>query len=138
MATHEEIETGSNSEAETTVSVLDQVGLEPNEWVALRRQGYVSREGRGPDRAVFKLRFRCDGRQRVKYLGTNPVRAQRAAVELSRLQAARHVERLHKRVRREVSELLRDGKRRLEPMLEGTEFRFHGRAIRRHRKLRRK
>ena len=79
---------------------------------------------------VFKLRFRMNGRQRVKYLGVDARFANQVEQELGQLQQKRHDDRQLKRLNREASELLRSCKLYLEPLINAVGLRFHGLAIR--------
>lgn len=85
---------------------------------------------------MFKLRFRLQGRQKVKYLGCDAKRAAEIQGELDELQQSRHYDRRLRALTRSASEQLREAKQRLEPLLEGTGWKFHGRAVRRTRRKR--
>lgn len=83
---------------------------------------------------MFKLRFRLKGRQKVKYLGCDAKRAAEIQVELDELQQSRNYDRRLRALARSASEQLREAKQRLEPLLEGTGWKLHGRAVRRTRR----
>lgn len=55
---------------------LEKLKLTPEEREALKTQGFISLDLRG-NRSYYKLRFRCAGRQRVKYIGPDEERANR-------------------------------------------------------------
>jgi hypothetical protein len=112
---------------------LTELGLTAADQAALARQGFISREVRGRRMAVYKLRFRVDGRQRVHFLGTEAGRVRRIEEALRVLQDDRRLERTLGRLHREVAVLLRKSKRRLAASLAAAGYRFHGRAIRRPR-----
>ena len=57
---------------------IARLRLTPPEFDALKIQGHVSRERRG-DREVFKLRYRIDGKQFVRYVASHPERAPRSS-----------------------------------------------------------
>ncbi|HEY2149093.1 MAG TPA: hypothetical protein VGH32_14225 [Pirellulales bacterium] len=78
---------------------------------------------------MSKLRFRLGGRQRVKVI-TGAERARRLAEVLVRWQAARRGELALARLSREAARKIRESKRRLEPLLDGRPFHFHGLTIR--------
>jgi hypothetical protein len=100
---------------------------------ALARQGFVCREERGCGRARYKLRFRCGGKQRVKYLSHDPDVAERVRKELEGLQASSRLGRRLGQLSREAKQVLRSQKSQLRALLEQTGYHFHGLAIRRRR-----
>ena len=112
---------------------LTELGLTAADQAALARQGFISRESRGRRMAVYKLRFRVDGRQRVHYLGTEAGMVRRIEEALRALQDDRRLELALGQMHREVAVLLRKSKRRLAAPLAAAGYRFHGRAIRRPR-----
>jgi hypothetical protein len=99
---------------------------------ALRRQGFVSTERRG-DRIHFKLRFRRGRQQLVRYIGSDPDKAQAVQRELEQLQDDRKKELELSRLTEKAKKLLRESKRVLAPLLDKEGFAFHGRQIRRRR-----
>ena len=102
----------------------------PEEFSAIRRQGFVAREARG-NSVIFKLRFRLCGKQRVKYLGRYEELAVAVQRELNELQKGRvRMRRLGELVRL-ARRRLKDSKRQLEPMLAEAGWKFHGRSLRR-------
>lgn len=112
-------------------SIWNTLRLTVEELVALRRQGFVSRERRR-GQSYFKLRFRLpSGQQCVRYLGSDPIIAAQVEQELARLQSARRVERTLVKLTQHVGEKLRSGKERLAPHLDQAGFHFHGLSIRR-------
>jgi hypothetical protein len=114
-------------------TVFEQLDLTAEEIAVLRQQGFITREVRGAGTVVFKLRFRLHGRQRVKYLGTDADRCDAIAVQLERLQRARRIDAKLRKLNRAAAKLLRESKRRLEPLVAQCGRHFHGRAIRRWR-----
>ena len=64
---------------------LASLNLHAGDWAALARQGFVAAERRG-DRYYFKLRFRRQAAQIVRYLGS-AARANAVRAELEVLQA---------------------------------------------------
>jgi len=80
-----------------------------------------------------KLRFRRDNRQVVRYLGDTE-QAATIRSELARLQADCRLERELVRLAKSARRMLRDGKRRLEPIVAAENLRFHGLSLRRPRK----
>jgi hypothetical protein len=113
--------------------LLANLGLIPVELAALRRQGFVNREPRGRGSAVFKLRFRLAGRQRVVYLGTDAEQAEGVERELAEWQQSRRQSLEFARAHRRVGKFLRAAKARLAPLLEREGYHYHGQAVRRSR-----
>ncbi len=100
------------------------------ELAALCRQGFVSEERRGK-RLYYKLRFRCNGKQRVRYLGRDAARAAEVREELWKLQEPRRTELELARLDRTARRMLREAKATLAPLLAEEGFTFHGNAVRR-------
>ncbi len=119
--------------ASVTGPELGRLRLGAEELAALARQGFVCGEGRGPGLARYKLRFRCAGRQRVKYLGSDPARAGRVRQELGALQALSRLDRRLARGTRAANRALRAVKGRLGPLLLPG-YAFRGLAVRRKRR----
>jgi hypothetical protein len=119
--------TTSCEEAPRSLAVL---ALSQEELRALARQGFVAVEYRGHRGPFYKLRFRVDGRQAVKYLGQDVRFAARIRHELASLQARRrHVLEL-RRMSAEARKLLRETKRDLSGQFKEAGFTFHGLEIR--------
>ncbi len=112
---------------------LTQLRLTPGDFALLRRQGFVSCERRGA-RQVFKLRFRREGRQVVRRIGSDPAVAAEVRRELEALQVQRRRRREFRRLARLGRQALRDSKRVLAPVLAQDGFYFHGLAVRLRRK----
>jgi hypothetical protein len=112
---------------------LAEVGLSAADQAALTRRGFVSREIRGRGTAVYKLRFRRDGRQHVRYLGADAGGVRRVQEALRELQEDRRIELAASRLHHEAAKLLRESKRLLEEPLAAVGLRFHGRSLRRPR-----
>lgn len=112
--------------------VLASLRLNDTDLAELSHQGFISREKRG-GRIYYKLRFRCHGKQVVRYIG----HTQRAAAvegELLDLQSETIARRKLNAVVKVGNRMLRDSKTQLEPILASHGFAFHGLSIRRVRK----
>ena len=96
---------------------LEDLELEPEERVALQRQGFVSVEKRANGSSYFKLRFRVGGDQRVRGLGNNLEVAEQVQRQLDELQAGRRRDKELARLTRAARQLLRSTKSRLAPLL---------------------
>ena len=115
--------------------LLARLGLTPEEWAAIRRRGFVSREQhRG--QIVFKLRFRVlpDKKQRVRHLGGDPGMAVAVQQELARVQMVRQLGLQLGKLKRQIGRKLRRSRREFAPQLEQAGFYFHGGAIRQRRR----
>ena len=110
---------------------LARLALSDEQRQALRQGGFVALERRGPGKQVVKLRFRCGGRQHVRYLGTTHEVGEQARRELDRLQADRQLAREFRRPAREARRALRAAKRVTAPLLRQLGLAYHGFAIRR-------
>lgn len=127
--------------AEANCSARDAIPAEllaldliPVQLQALRRQGSVHREQRGKRATIYKLRFRYQGRQHVKYLGTDEAAALRMQAALRQWQAAKQRRRAQRQLLKRASQMLRTSKQTLTPLLEAEGYHYHGQAIRRRRK----
>lgn len=109
------------------------LGFTAEELTALARQGFVCCEPRGPNSKIFKLRFRLNGRQKVRYLGTNEDHAQSIQWQLLELQRSTHQHQKLRRVARETRQILTLAKSKLNPLFASAGFDFHGLSIRRQR-----
>jgi len=116
--------------AQAAGEVLAEIGIGLAEFAALRRQGFVSAERRGPRLVIYKLRYRVKGRQRVRYIGSDAIWARQVQEALSRWQEERRLTLDVARLCKDAARQLAKSKRRLEPLLTGRGFHFHGRAIR--------
>ena len=116
---------------------LSDLALTLEDYRDLRRQGGVHSEQRRGT-IYYKLRFRTsDGRQRVRYLGTDPAVAESIRHELQQLQALRR-RRLDLAKRdKEARELLRQVKENLTEVLVTQGFSWHGFVIRKRNGRRR-
>lgn len=103
-----------------------------DDLAALGRQGFVTAERRG-NRTYFKLRFRRDRQQIVRYIGCDPDKAEAVQRELDHLQEDRKKELELARLTEKAKKMLRESKRVLAPLLAEEGFAFHGRQIRRRR-----
>jgi hypothetical protein len=125
---------GRPTSAAQETPALAAIGLTDDELAALRRQGFVSHETRR-SRACFKLRFRTqpDGRQSVRYIGTDPVVAHEVEQELAQLQRPRLIDRDLGKIAQQTGQAIKAAKANLMPHLEPAGYRFHGLAVRRKR-----
>jgi hypothetical protein len=82
---------------------------------------------------VYKLRYRCAGRQRACYLGTDAAFAAEIKTALARHQRAHRLNAELRVLAREARRRLRLAKQKLVPDIEQAGFRFHGYAVRRPR-----
>lgn len=113
--------------------LLAGLGLDADELAELRSQGFVCGERRGRARTIYKLRFRCGGRQRVRCLGGNAESAEPVRRALADLQAAGRLVRELGRLARPLGRSLRGARAALAPLLLARGYHFHGRAVRRVR-----
>jgi len=109
---------------------LASLNISLEQLSALARQGFVARDGRGSHR--YKLRFRINRRQMVRYIGGGN-QAQEVKQELAALQAPTRLDRKLQRLRKIAAQQLRQGKQRLQPLLAKHGYHFHGLAIRQTR-----
>ena len=109
--------------------------LAPDELDALRHQGFVASETRGSGTTVHKLHFRIKGRQRVRYLGTDVKRAAEVRKALEVFQQQRRLTRHIAARAGELKAILRTIKPRLSQPALAAGFIFHGRRLRRPRRM---
>jgi hypothetical protein len=111
--------------------LLSELGLSAEEIAALRRQGFVSREQRR-GRTLFKLRYRMppDGKQCVRYLGSDPSVAQAVRLELAQMQRVRKLDLELGKLRRRIPAGLRRRWKSAAPRLKPLGYHFHGFMIR--------
>lgn len=112
-----------------------EIGLTDSE--ALARQGFVAaeyRSGTGGRRGpYYKLRWRCGGRQRVRYLGRDAEFAEKVRDVLHHHQRRVRTRARLRKLARRARARLRQAKSRLAPLLAERGLYFHGYAIRRRR-----
>lgn len=113
---------------------LALLNLTPAEQNALASQGFVAAEYRRGSGPYFKLRFRLQGRQVVRYLGVNPEFAKRVEKEVAELQRPRRQEQQVRRLNDEAHRQLRHWKQTLEPFVTKQGYHFHGFALRKARR----
>ena len=113
---------------------LARLALSDEQRQALRQGGFVALERRGSGKLVVKLRFRCGGRQHVRYLGAAAEVAERARRELDRFQAARRWARELQKQVRAARLALRAAKTRSAPLLQQLGLAYHGFEVRRRRR----
>jgi hypothetical protein len=110
---------------------LVAVRLSASDLNELARQGFVCAERRN-NKSYFKLRFRQNGKQVVRYIG-DAERACQVLEELDALQAeAKSLRRLRAMVKYAKAKL-REVKLEVIPILEANGLVFHGLSIRRPR-----
>ena len=112
-------------------SILIRLQLTAEHWESLARQGYVTEDRRGPNKCVFKLRFRHQGRVVVRYLSTDPAVAEAARRELAEIQREARTECNLRRLLRRARRALRAAKARSTPALNAMGFAYHGYQLRR-------
>jgi hypothetical protein len=117
---------------------LAALGLSALDQQALARQGFVAAEYRpGQGRRLgpyFKLRWRRDGRQQVRYLGCDLDWARQIQAALANLQRPRQLIRQVNGLMKEARKRLHQAKDLLEPRLgEGGQY-YHGYTARRSAK----
>jgi hypothetical protein len=117
----------------TNGCALDQLRLSPADLAALSLRGTVRPEIGYRGFVIYKLRFRVDGKQRVKYLGKDPDFAAAVEAELRELQFERNRRRYRRANRSAAIQSLRTFKRLVEPLLAEAGYHFHGYAIRRRK-----
>ena len=110
---------------------LASLRLSETDFDSLAQQGFVSSEQRGQT-TIYKLRFRCKQSQRqcVRYVSSDREIADAVSADLAQLQQPAKSEARLRRLNAEARRVLRDTKRRLQPLLDGTDFQFHGYEIR--------
>jgi hypothetical protein len=127
----------NRSSTQTAEELLGQLGFRAEEMAALARQGSVSLEIRlrkgVPAGPYYKLRWRQQGRQRVKYLGCDPARASAVRAALLQLQASRRQAREVRRGFKQIRAYWAAQKQVLQLLL-GPGFYFHGYCIRQRRR----
>ncbi len=115
-------------------SVLKRLGLDDAALAALRGQGFVSCERRRPHHApIYKLRYRVQGKQRTRYLGSEPAVIAAVRQELADLQQGVRRAREMQRLLRRVRSGLRHARETLAPVLSSQGYHFHGTTLRRRR-----
>jgi hypothetical protein len=123
-------------EGATPAAAFARLGFNPAELAAIKRQGSIHQEVRGKHTIVFKLFFRLEGRQRVKYLGTDREQVSLLQQYLEQLQDNRLQTAQVRTACRAAAQLLRETKQRLAPWVARAGLRFHGRTIRQPRRMR--
>ena len=119
----------------TECPALRRLQLPDQALAALRTQGFVPPEPHGRKR-IYKLRFRLDGRQHVRFLGDDEELARTVQEELRVLQRETRNQRQFADLRRRTRRILRQSKSALEGLLEEHGFHYHGQAIRKRRRPR--
>jgi hypothetical protein len=114
-------------------AVLERLAFSGMELAALRHNGFVSVEPRRQRAIRYKLRFRLNGRQHVRVLGTDPGMAAAVVRALFELQRAKRTDQQLRQLCRSGRAKLREGKRQLAPMLARLGVKFHGHSLRQSR-----
>jgi len=112
---------------------LASLKLTEEDLMMLTRQGFISCETRPGRTPRFKLRFRREGKQVVRYIGCDAGQAKSLREELAELQMRRKAERRLSAVTRQARHVLRQAKRKLEPTFHEHGLAFHGLTVRRPR-----
>ncbi len=120
------------SEAES-VDLLKRLGLTEGEIAELRQQGFMAHERRRGQSDVFKLRFRINGRQQVRYVGTSPIEAKRVELAVKTLQRAKRAQCEMRKLQQESRVGLKAAKSLLSPVLKAAGYQFHGLSVRHSR-----
>ena len=127
-----DLEDGQVKREEEPPLALARLRLTTAELETLRRQGAVARERRGR-RWLYKLRFRVDGRQVTRYVGTDAGKAAEVRQGLREWQVGRHLDLALGRLARQAGRELRRAKQELEKQMAERGLGFHGLAVRRPR-----
>jgi len=112
---------------------LSKLRLPERAMESLRTQGFVCAEPRSR-KQIYKLRFRLDSRQHVRFLGDDAEVAREVQAELNTLQREILSRRQFAELRRGLRNVLKQSKVSLQGLLEERGFHYHGQAIRRRRK----
>jgi hypothetical protein len=107
--------------------------LGPEDRDSLARQGWISEQVRSSGARTFKLRWRVEGRQRVRYLGSDPAFAAHVRAILIDMQCARRTERQFAELLGQARRQLAHVKRQLAPELAARGYAYHGYTARRTR-----
>ena len=113
----------------TRFSALSSL-LSEEQLDALASQGCLRPEVGPRGKRYFKLRFRMQSKQVVRYVGNNSVFVAQVERELGELQNGTKADRQLRRLTRAAMLCLKRTKRCLEPYLPLANCRFHGREIR--------
>ncbi len=119
-------------------AVLERLGMGLVDLQALRAQGFVAAEyrQRGGRRSgpYHRLHWRVAGRQRIAYLGRNPLLAEHVQAALAVWQAPRNEQRASAALLRAARRALRAAKAVAAPQLAREARYFHGYSVRRRRR----
>ena len=107
-------------------SILMNLGLSRAEVNCLQHQGFVASEYRARHGPYFKLRWRNDGKQRVKYLGHDAELARTVSIALADLQKKKVLERQLARMVLEARKILRKAKKEMVAAMAARGEYFHG------------
>lgn len=125
----------SKQELESEVGFLSELNLAPDDLACLLRQGFVSSEFRSRRGKTFgpyyKLRWRSEGRQRVKYLGRDFEKAAKVSSLLQRRRSLRRGQTKLGKNLHAALQALRDARNQLEIALAARGIRLHGYTPRR-------
>jgi hypothetical protein len=112
----------------TRFPALAGLRLADEDWTLLTRQGFVAAERRG-NHIHFKLRFRKDGRQVVRYL-SDAAAASAVSAELNQLQINRRIRRELRALDQAGRRLLRESTKKLQSLVQSYGLKPHGRNYR--------
>jgi hypothetical protein len=111
---------------------LAGLDLQPDDWAALTKQGFVVAEHRG-EKVYHKLRFRRGTRQVVRCLA-DAEQAEAVQRELDDLQHETRALRQLRKLSQLARQKIRNSRDRLAPLVKANGWRWHGLAIRRPRR----
>jgi hypothetical protein len=111
-------------------SLLAELGLTDEDVLALANQGFLTAEYRdycgtrlGP---YFKLRWRSNGRQRVKYLGRDVNRAEVISNAIANLREGKRIQEQLAELVAEARQSLRRAKQAMDTTMANQDRYFHG------------
>jgi hypothetical protein len=118
---------------ESASSALARLSLSSEQLDALRTQGFVHVQRRAGGKSCFKLRFRFRGKQLVRYLGNDPLRAEQIRDALAQHQIVHRKLRRLARDTQQANRMVREAKKKLLPYVERLGYKFHGFDLRMQR-----
>jgi hypothetical protein len=120
-------------EVDGASNVLAQLRLSRSQLETLETQGFVHEERRANDNSCFKLRFRFEGKQVVRYLGTDALRAEAVRNALARHQLVHRTLQRLRRDTHQANRMAREAKKNLLSLVEELGYKFHGFDLRAQR-----
>lgn len=115
---------------DATSSIFVRLKLTCEQRQSLVRQGAIIEDRRGPNKRVFKIRFRHDGRVIVRYLTTDPDVAELARQELAEIQKETRALRKLRKLANTARFALRQAKAESTPYLLAMGLVYHGYQLR--------